>query len=115
MSKIADDVYIKIKQLFPYDVVLSEYYVYYKGTRLFFDFFIKNLGILIECQGEQHFKFNKHFHSSKEAFYGQKRRDNLKVEYTERKKELTLVYFYDTVDKITNELILNRIYEALDK
>ncbi len=115
MSKIAIDVHEQIKKLFPYANIIPEYYVNYKGTRLFFDFFIKNLGVLIECQGEQHYSFVSHFHGTKECFYAQKRRDNLKLEFIEKKKELTLCYFYDKVDKITEDLILERIYEALDE
>lgn len=113
MSKIADDVYSSIKVLFPFDTIIPEYYIQYKNNKLFFDFYIKSLGILIEVQGKQHTEFVRHFHGDKEKFYGQKRRDNLKMEYCEN-ENLTLVYFHDTIDKITNELILNRIYEAMN-
>ena len=81
--------------------------------RLFFDFYLKGLSILIECQGRQHYEFVKHFHGDKEKFYSQKRRDNLKMKYC-LDNNLTLVYFYDKQDIITNDLILNRIYEAID-
>lgn len=114
MSKIAEDVYSGIKVLFPHDTIIPEYYINYKNTRLLFDFYIKSLGILLECQGKQHSEFVKHFHGDKENFYGQKRRDNLKVEYCEN-TGLTLIFFYDKIDKITNDLILTRIYEAMDK
>ena len=113
MSKIAEDVYSGIKSLFPHETIIPEHYVYYKNNKLFFDFYLKGLGICIECQGRQHFEFVKHFHADKETFYAQKSRDNLKVDYC-IDNNLTLVYFYDQVDKITNDLILNRIYEAID-
>lgn len=114
MSKIADDVCERVKRLFPYETIIFEHYVYYKNAKLFFDLYIKSLNILIEVQGEQHFKFVKHFHATKENFYAQKRRDNYKVEYSEE-NNLTLVLFYDKVDKITDELILTRIYEAYNE
>lgn len=114
MSKIAEDVYSILQQVFTFTYVESEYYVNYKNTRLLFDFYIRNLGILIECQGKQHYEFVKHFHGDAEAFYSQKRRDNLKVEYCEE-NDLTLVYFYDKIDKITDKLVLERINEALDE
>lgn len=114
MSKIADDTYITLKKLYPFDSIKKEYYVNYKNTRLFFDYFIKSLNVLVECDGEQHYKYVSHFHSSIEDFYAQKRRDNLKVEYCEE-NDLTLVYFYDKIDTITEELILERIYEAMDE
>jgi hypothetical protein len=113
MSKIADDVFEVLQKEFPFTLIKEEYYINYKNTRLLFDFYIKEFGILIECQGRQHIEFVKHFHGQIDNFYSQKRRDNLKVEYCE-KNNLILVYFYDTIDVINNELVLNRIYEALD-
>ncbi|HLD90906.1 MAG TPA: hypothetical protein VI911_07840 [Patescibacteria group bacterium] len=112
MSKIADDVHSVLKQLFPYDDVVSEHYVYYKGTRLFFDFYLRKLSILFEVQGAQHTKYIRHFHGSVEMFREQKRRDNLKLEYVANTPPLTLVYFYDKLDKITKELVMQRIYKA---
>ena len=112
MSKIANALYDVLKQLFPYDDVVSEHYVYYKGTRLFFDFYLRKLGILFEVQGAQHFKYIRHFHGSIEAFREQKRRDNLKVEFVQNSFILTLVYFYDKIDNITKELVMQRIYKA---
>ncbi len=114
MSKIADDVCTLVNELFPHETIIFEYYTYYKNSKLFFDIYIKSLNILIEIQGNQHFKFIKHFHGSVEKFYAQKRRDNFKISYCEE-NNFTLVYFYDKVDKITEDLILERIYEALDE
>ena len=114
MSKIADDVCERVKKLFPHETIVLEHYIYYKNAKLFFDVYIKSLNILIEVQGVQHFKFVSHFHGTKENFYAQKRRDNFKVEYC-GENNLTLVLFYDKMDKITDQLILDRIYEALDE
>ena len=113
MSKIADDVFNILQQEFPFTYIEKEYYINYKNTRLLFDFYIRNLGILIECQGRQHTEFVKHFHGQVENFYAQKRRDNLKEEYCEE-NDLTLVLFFDTIDTINKEVVLNRIYEAID-
>lgn len=112
MSKIADDVYTTLKELFPHENIIGEHYIYYKGTRLFFDFFLKSYNILIEVQGEQHYKYSRHFHGSVESFKAQRYRDNLKVEYVEEDSTLTLVYFYDKIDNITKDLVINRIHEA---
>ena len=114
MSKIADDVYLILQKEFPFTYIEKEYYVNYKNTRLLFDFYVRTLGILIECQGRQHTEFVKHFHGQAENFYSQKRRDNLKVEYCEE-NNLTLVLFFDTIDNINKEIVLNRIYEAMDE
>lgn len=114
-SKIAEEVYKMLKELFPYHNIEKEYYVFYKGSRLFFDFYISSLSLCFEIQGEQHFKYCRHFHGSIESFKAQKFRDNLKVEYVEENYPLTIVYFYDKIDKITEELILERIYEAMNE
>lgn len=115
MSEIAKKVYDTLREIFPTNTILQEHYIYYKGARLFFDFFIKELGILIEVQGRQHFEYVDHFHGSVESFRAQKCRDNLKREYVQYDSKLCLVYFYDEQDIVTKELILSRIYEAQNK
>ena len=112
MSKIADDVYAVLKELFPQTNITKEHYIRYKGKQLFFDFYLRGLGILIEVQGQQHFNYTKHFHGTVENFREFKHRDNLKKEYVEENQGLILVFFCDGTDKITKELVLSRIYEA---
>ncbi len=114
MSKIAEDTVSMIKQVFPHETFIEEYYVNYKGQRLFFDLYIKSLNVLVEIQGQQHFNYVSHFHASRESFFAQKRRDNLKIEYCELNNK-SLVFFYDKKDKITGKLVIQRIYEALDE
>jgi hypothetical protein len=112
---MADEVHAVLEQLFPNEIIVTEYYVNYKGARLFFDFYLKDLGILFEIQGRQHFQFVKHFHGSIESFRAQKYRDNLKKEFIQQHKETCLVYFHDEKDKINKKLVLKRIYEAQHK
>jgi len=114
MSKIADDVYCSLKRLFPRYTIVKEVYVNYEFTRLFFDFFIKEFGIYVEVQGAQHVLFNKHFHGTKENYWAQKKRDNLKVEYIQKNKELSLVRFYYN-ERLTDDLIMLKIERALDR
>ncbi len=112
MSEIANKIERMLKELFPYNIIINEYYINYKGSRLFFDYFIKDLGILVEVQGRQHFEFVKHFHGSMGGFLEQKKRDNLKLMYVEENERLCLVRFnYD--EDITVEMALKRIIEAL--
>jgi hypothetical protein len=92
--------------------VFTEFYVNFGGHKLFFDFYVRELGLLVEVQGQQHFKFVSHFHGTKEKFTGQVNRDNLKIEYIQ-KEDLYLIYInYD--EEITEELILSRITEAMN-
>lgn len=113
MSKQANKVFELLKELFPHNRIKAEYYVNYKRKRLFFDFYIRELGILIEIQGQQHMKFTKHFQGDKEAFLAQKNRDNLKIEYVQANQPLSLIRFYYD-EKITKELLLKKINKVLD-
>lgn len=81
VSKLANKTKEFLKEIFPHNLIFEEYYVNYKGARLFFDFYIKEMDILIEVQGQQHYKFVEHFHGDKESFLASKRRDNLKKAY----------------------------------
>ena len=112
MSKIANEVYEMLKYLFPLDNVKKEHYVNYKGNRLFFDFYIRPQRLLIEVQGQQHATFVKHFHTDKNAFDAQKKRDNLKIEYVQENPELSFVKFYHE-EKITEDLVKNKVYDAI--
>jgi len=111
MSEIADKTYSLLKEVFPRNVIIKEHYVNYKSTKLFFDFYIKDLDVLLECQGQQHLKFVKHFHEDKQGFVAHKKRDNLKIEYTQEKKIAFVRIYYN--ENITKELIVNKIYKAI--
>ncbi len=96
----------------PFSQISNEYYVHYRGYKLFFDFYIKKLGLFVEVQGRQHVEFVKHFHNDKNAFLQQKERDNLKRIWIEE-NGFHLIRLYDTED-ITKELILSKICRAME-
>ena len=115
MSVTAALVYSILNDLFPaspHRRVFDEYYVKYKGARLFFDFYIKELDVFVEVQGRQHTQFVKHFHGSMENFKAQKHRDNLKIEYVHEYNK-GLVRIYDT-EKVTKKLVLKKIEKAME-
>lgn len=115
MSFIATQVSCLLNNIFPANPhrrVFSEYYVNFKNIRLFFDFYVSESSLLIECQGRQHFEFVKHFHGSAENFRAQKFRDNLKIEYVQG-NNLYLIRLYES-EKITKDLILDKINIAYD-
>ena len=112
MSLISNQVYDQIRSIFPLNVIKKEHYVKFKGTKLFFDFFIKDLNVLIEVQGEQHSRFVKHFHNTRKGFLKSKHRDNFKVEYAQE-NGIALARIYHN-EKITKDLIMKRIYAALE-
>ena len=98
MSDFADSVYKLLKEIFPYYTIVKEYYINYEYTRLFFDFYIKELNSFIEVQGQQHYKYIEYFHGSMEGFIAYKKRDNLKKEYCE-KHNIVLVEVTKTINK----------------
>jgi hypothetical protein len=110
---MADNTFLLLKEIFPNNIILKEHYVNYKGVKLFFDFFIKDLGVLIECNGRQHFEFVKHFHFDKQGLTAQRIRDNLKKEYVQGSKRLSLVSI-DYNEGLTKSLIIKKIDKALE-
>ncbi len=115
MSAIADKTGDILTKMFPDRLghrVVREVYVNFKGTRLFFDFYVKELSIYIEIQGRQHTRFVKHFHGDKEAFLKQKRRDNLKIQYVQENNKCLIRFNYD--EDITGDLIMEKINKVLE-
>lgn len=116
MSITAMKVLSILKEMFPanpHKRVFEEHYVRYKGQKLFFDFYVKELDAYIEVQGRQHTEFVKHFHGSAEGFKSQKYRDNLKIEYVQEQGSC-LVRIYDT-EKITKAMIKKKISKAIEE
>jgi hypothetical protein len=97
----------------PHKRVFSEIYVRYRGSRLFFDFFVKELSLYVEVQGRQHTNFVKHFHGDKETFQQQKYRDNLKRIWAEENEVCLIRFNYD--EDITEELVLKKINIGLEE
>ena len=115
MSILSTLVQSTLNELFPANPhrrVFPEHYVRYKSTKLFFDFFIREISTLVECQGRQHTEYVKHFHGSRGSFLKQKFRDNLKIEYVQN-NNLYLIRVYDYED-ITGKLILDKINKAFE-
>ena len=115
MSVMAKKAHLILREIFPanpFNRIFCEHYVKYKGERLFFDFFIKELSCFVECQGQQHTKFVKHFHGNKEKFLGQKNRDNLKIDYVQQNNMYLVRFSYDEV--IDKEVVMFKINKTLD-
>jgi hypothetical protein len=56
-----------------------------QGERLELDFYIPELDLAIEAQGQQHYTFTPHFHRDQNGFTGQLKRDREKRYLCERK------------------------------
>jgi len=115
MSKIANEIESILKGMFPKHLgarIQKEIYVPYKGQKLFFDFYVKELGVYIEVQGRQHSNFVKHFHNDKESFRAQKMRDNLKIQYVEEQNKCLVRFHYN--ETITKKLVQEKINKVLE-
>lgn len=71
-----------LKRLFPLSPILEE--ISLPGTSaLRADFYIPRERMMVEVHGEQHYKYNRHFHGTKEAFVASLKRDSLKAKWCE--------------------------------
>ena len=92
------------------DVVFEEFPV--AGTRLTFDFFNATRNIAVEVDGNQHYKYNKFFHSnSRQNFLSQLKRDEKKEYFCEINNiELIRILESEIVEgKFPNKTFLNNI------
>lgn len=92
------------------DVVFEEFPV--AGTRLTFDFFNATRNIAVEVDGNQHYKYNKFFHSnSRQNFLSQLQRDEKKEYFCEINNiELIRILESEIVEgKFPNKTFLNSI------
>lgn len=76
------------------------------GLRI--DIFIKHLGVAIEYDGEQHYKFNEHFHGDINGYISHIGRDEKKEEFL-RSNGVKLVRFRGDVMNLTLDDVLNAI------
>ena len=92
------------------DVVFEEFPV--AGTRLTFDVFNATRNIAVEVDGNQHYKYNKFFHSnSRQNFLSQLQRDEKKEYFCEINNiELIRILESEIVEgEFPNETFLNNI------
>jgi very-short-patch-repair endonuclease len=111
ISHLAKSVRTSLHEAFPNTLIKEEEYLNYKGTRLFFDFYIPSLNIYVEVQGSQHVEFNSHFHNDAAAFRAAKKRDRLKKEWCELQDYTLVCINYDEIP-ITSGELLAKIEEA---
>ncbi len=110
MSKFEDNVYIALKEAFPYTDITRQLYVRYNNTKLFFDFYIKRLNIFIECQGDQHFEFNLFMHGTVFNFREAEIRDRLKCEYVDSVNGTLVILTYKEHRNIDSDGIIKVIH-----
>lgn len=113
MSKAAKKVERLIKKAFPSYRLKKEYYVFYQNTRLFFDYYLPELNLVIEVQGEQHFTFNNFYHTDKNDLLDQVVRDRLKTQWVSEKEFKLLTLTEKEVSELTEESIRSIIVKLV--
>jgi len=99
-----------IKKLFPLERFVTEYSI---GERLRLDIFYPKYNLAIEYHGRQHYEYVEHFHGDIHGFNDSLNRDQRKADICEEKGIALLIFKYD--DSLTEESILQRIQEVIDK
>ena len=73
-----------LKDIFPTVQILEEVAAPITRTeKLFFDFYLNTVKLVVEVHGQQHYKFNTMFHTSAQDFANQRKRDRRKAEWWE--------------------------------
>ena len=113
MSNFSDKMFDCLKKSFPYFRIVKEFYVNVDSNKYFFDFYVKELNILIECHGEQHLKFVKHYHGDMVGFNRQKNRDLAKEIYASENNYTLVKFFYNEEKKLTSKYVKEKIYGSI--
>ena len=102
-----------LDKMFPFDIVYEE--VTLPGIRstintrpLYADFYIHSPRIMIEVQGEQHYKFVPFFHTNRTEYFRAKKLDALKQEWCAINEICLVPLPYNESDEQWEERIRNR-------
>ncbi len=112
-SNISKYVEFLLKEGFKSHRYVKEYYVLFQGIKLYFDFYLPELRVLIEVQGEQHYKFNKFFHKNEASFLDQKYRDSLKNQWANTNNFKLLQFSYKEIPKLSVKSFRQKIIDIL--
>ena len=81
------------------------------GCNLELDIYNEELKLAFEYNGEQHYKFNKYFHESEDAFEKQQERDKLKGQLCKQHNVTLIVVPYTVQEKDIYDYILEQLDE----
>lgn len=98
-----------LAKLYPFDNILEE--VTLPGTKtlthglLYADFFITGVKLIVEVQGEQHYKFNNFFYKNKLDYFKAIKRDKDKQEWCQL-NQIRLIHFpfMESLDEWTRRI-----------
>ena len=110
-SKLEEALDRAIKELFPFDTVLSEYPIKTHGKTLFVDRILPGRMIAIEVDGQQHDNFSAFFHKNADGWKSHQQRDSLKDQWLADNGYTLIRIKYN--EKITKNLLRSKLLEAM--
>ena len=114
-SKLHASVYAFCKQRFPLYTIIQEMPIYGDNrglkSHLFIDIFVKELGIAIECNGEQHYNPNPFFFGGSYGFKKAQENDKLKKEWCKENGYKLVIFRFD--EKLDYDKFNSKINDAL--
>ncbi len=113
-SELHKKVLSLVRECYPKETIKEELPIKIGNKTLYLDIYLPRLKIALECDGQQHSKFNKFFHADIASFNQQKKNDKNKEDYCEEEGiSLIRVKYNDsmTVENITNK-ILDKLKES---
>lgn len=83
-----------------------------KGALLEFDIYIPSKNLLVEYNGEQHYKFTACFHGTKTRFLEQQVRDRKKQKLAKKNNYKLIIFKYD--EPLFKDYVINKIQGAIN-
>ncbi len=112
-SQLHKDTLKVLKECYPLEKIREEHPIKIGNKTLYLDLYIPRIKLGIECQGKQHFEFNKFHYQDANAFREAKRND-LRKEDECKELGITLIKVNYNED-MTKDLLLSRILEVRQK
>lgn len=109
LTKIMEDLYGKGNVVTSYH---PQWAISAKNVLLEYDICVPNRRILIEYNGEQHYKWTKFFYHTKKEFSAQKRRDKYKLKVAKLNGYKLIVFKYD--EPIFKDYVAAKIHGELN-
>lgn len=113
-SSLHNKVLSIIKEIYPLQIIREEEIIKINGKRLFVDIYLPKLGLMIECDGIQHFKFNSFFHKDKWDLFHQKLRDEEKDIWCQKNNKVLVRFSYLEEDLLDINYVSAKIREKID-
>lgn len=100
VAEVLDAMEVKYIRQYYFDDLKSD-----KNYPLYFDFYLPDYNVVIEYQGEQHYRFIPHLQKNEKRFQEGKNRDVLKRQYCNEKRIKMIEIPYTEYNKINEEYL----------